>query len=229
MVIKENLSRIQENIEKALIRSGRMKDEVTLIAVTKTVEADVMNEAISLGIDNIGENKVQEINRKYDSIDKNVNWHMIGHLQSNKVKYIIDKVSLIHSLDRLSLAKEIDKRAKSDNLIKDVLIQVNVAEEESKYGLKVEKVMPFIESVLEFENIRIKGLMTMAPFAKDPEEVRFVFRDLRKLGLEIEKRHYENVEMKYFSMGMTNDYEVAIEEGANMLRIGTALFGKRIY
>jgi len=229
IVIKDNLSRVQENIEKALIRSGRMEDEVTLIAVTKTVEADVINEAISLGIDNIGENKVQEINRKYDSINGNVNWHMIGHLQSNKVKYIIDRVSLIHSLDRLSLAKEIDKRAKANNLIKDVLIQVNVAEEESKFGLKLEKVIPFIESVLEYENIRVKGLMTMAPFAQNPKEVRFVFRDLRNLGLEIEKRHYKNVEMKYFSMGMTNDYEIAIEEGANMVRIGTALFGKRVY
>lgn len=229
IVIKDNLFKVQENIEKALIRSGRTKDEITLLAVTKTVDAEPINEVISLGIDNIGENKVQEIIRKYDSIDENVNWHMIGHLQSNKVKYIIDKVSLIHSLDRLSLAKEIDKRAKANNLIKDVLIQVNVAEEESKFGLKLDEVIPFIESILKFESIRVKGLMTMAPFANDPEEVRFVFRDLRNLGFEIEKRNYENVEMKYFSMGMTNDYEVAIEEGANMVRIGSAIFGKRVY
>lgn len=228
-MIKENLSRVQENIQNALIRSGRSKDDVTLIAVTKTVEAEAINEAISLGISNIGENKVQEINRKYDNIDENVNWHMIGHLQSNKVKYIIDKVNLIHSLDRLSLAKEINKRALQANLTKDVLIQVNVAEEDSKFGLKVEKVIPFIESILRFESIRVKGLMTMAPFTNNPDEVRFVFRDLRKLGLEIEKRNYENVEMKYLSMGMSNDYEVAIEEGANMVRIGTAIFGKRIY
>lgn len=228
-MIKENLSRVQENIQNALIRSGRSKDDVTLIAVTKTVEAEAINEAISLGISNIGENKVQEINRKYDNIDENVNWHMIGHLQSNKVKYIIDKVNLIHSLDRLSLAKEINKRALQANLTKDVLIQVNVAEEDSKFGLKVEKVIPFIESILRFESIRVKGLMTMAPFTNNPNEVRFVFRDLRKLGLEIEKRNYENVEMKYLSMGMSNDYEVAIEEGANMVRIGTAIFGKRIY
>lgn len=228
-MIKENLSRVQENIQNALIRSGRSKDDVTLIAVTKTVEAEAINEAISLGISNIGENKVQEINRKYDNIDENVNWHMIGHLQSNKVKYIIDKVNLIHSLDRLSLAKEINKRALQANLTKDVLIQVNVAEEDSKFGLKVEKVIPFIESILRFESIRVKGLMTMAPFTNNPDEVRFVFRDLRKLGLEIGKRNYENVEMKYLSMGMSNDYEVAIEEGANMVRIGTAIFGKRIY
>lgn len=229
LVIKENLLRVQENIQNALIRSGRSKEEVTLIAVTKTVEAEAINEAISLGISNIGENKVQEISRKYDNIDENVNWHMIGHFQSNKVKYIVDKVSLIHSLDRRSLAKEINKRATQSNLIKDVLIQVNVAEEESKFGLKVEEVIPFIESILKYESIRIKGLMTMAPFADNPDEVRFVFRDLKKLGLEIEKRNYENVKMKYFSMGMTNDYEVAIEEGANLVRIGTGIFGKRIY
>ena len=228
-MIKENLLRVQENIQNALIKSGRSKDDVTLIAVTKTVEAEVINEAISLGICNIGENKVQEIDRKHDKIDENVDWHMIGHLQSNKVKYIIDKVKLIHSLDRLSLAKEINKRAIQANLIQDVLIQVNVAEEDSKFGLKVKEVIPFIESIMKFESICIKGLMTMAPFTNNPDEVRFVFRDLKKLGLEIEKRNYENVEMKYFSMGMSNDYEVAIEEGSNMVRVGTAIFGKRIY
>lgn len=228
-MIKDNICSIQKNIQNALIRSGRASDEVTLIGVTKTVEADAINEAISTGIKDIGENKVQEIIRKYDYIDKSANLHMIGHLQSNKVKYIIDKVSLIHSLDRLSLAKEIDKRAKEHDLIKDVLIQVNVAEEESKFGVKVQNTIPFIESILELDNIRIKGLMTIAPFAEDPEEVRFVFKDLKKLGLEIESKHYEHVEMKYLSMGMSNDYEVAIEEGSNMVRIGTAIFGKRIY
>lgn len=227
--VKDNLLKVQENIENAAVRSGRSKDDITLVAVTKTVDVDIINEAIKLGIDNIGENKVQEINRKYEAIENQVNWHMIGHLQTNKVKYIIDKVALIHSLDKMSLAKEIDKRAKSSNIVKDVLIQVNVANEETKYGLKKEEVIPFVESILELENIRIKGLMTMAPFAENPEEVRFVFKDLRKLGYEIENRRYENVEMKYFSMGMTNDYEVAIEEGSNIVRVGTALFGKRIY
>lgn len=228
-MIKENLCSIQKNIQNALIRSGRAGDEVTLIGVTKTVETDSINEAISLGIKDIGENKVQEINRKYDYIDKSANLHMIGHLQSNKVKYIIDKVSLIHSLDRLSLAKEIDKRAKEKELIKDVLIQVNVAEEKSKFGIKVHDAIPFIESILKFDNIRIKGLMTIAPFVEDPEEIRFVFKDLKKLGLEIESKNYHNVEMKYLSMGMSNDYEIAIEEGSNMVRIGTAIFGKRVY
>nr|WP_276536999.1 YggS family pyridoxal phosphate-dependent enzyme [Anaerosalibacter massiliensis] len=220
--------RIQENIENALIKSGR-KDDVNLIAVTKTVNVDTINDAISLGVNNIGENKVQEIQKKYDNIYDKVNWHMIGHLQSNKVKYIIDNVDLIHSLDRISLAKEINKRAKAKEKIKDVLIQVNISEEKSKFGLKKEEVLPFIERVLEMENINIKGLMTMAPYAEDPEKIRYVFRDLRNLGYKIEDRNYKNIEMKYFSMGMTNDYEIAIEEGANMIRVGTALFGKRTY
>ncbi|SHI03875.1 YggS family pyridoxal phosphate-dependent enzyme [Sporanaerobacter acetigenes] len=227
--IRDNLLRVEENIESALIASGRNKDDITLVGVTKTVDADSINEAISYGIENIGENKVQEIMDKYDKINKNVNWHMIGHLQTNKVKYIIDKVDLIHSLDRMSLAKEINKRAKSESIIKDVLIQVNIAEEVTKFGLKKEEVIPFIESILDFKNIRVKGLMTIAPFSENPEEVRFVFRDLRNLGYEIEKKNYENLEMKYFSMGMTNDYKVAIEEGANIVRIGTAIFGKRVY
>ncbi|MCR2042550.1 YggS family pyridoxal phosphate-dependent enzyme [Anaerosalibacter massiliensis] len=228
MSIKDNLLRIQENIENALIKSGR-KDDVNLIAVTKTVNVDTINDAISLGVNNIGENKVQEIQKKYDNIYDKVNWHMIGHLQSNKVKYIIDNVDLIHSLDRISLAKEINKRAKAKEKIKDVLIQVNISEEKSKFGLKKEEVLPFIERVLEMENINIKGLMTMAPYAEDPEKIRYVFRDLRNLGYKIEDRNYKNIEMKYFSMGMTNDYEIAIEEGANMIRVGTALFGKRTY
>lgn len=154
---------------------------------------------------------------------------MIGHLQRNKVKYIIDKVNLIHSLDRLSLAKEINKRAKAKDIVKDVLIQVNISEEKSKFGLKKEEVVPFIEKILEMKNIRVKGLMTMAPHVENPEEIRYVFRDLRNLGYKIENRNYENIEMKYLSMGMSNDYEVAIEEGSNMVRLGTALFGKRIY
>lgn len=221
--------KVQENIENALIRSGRKSENVNIIAVTKTVDVDIINEIISLGINNIGENKVQEIQKKYDNISDNVNWHMIGHLQSNKVKYIVDKVNLIHSLDRLSLAKEINKRAKAKGIVKDVLIQVNISEEKSKFGLKKEEVVPFIEKILEMENIRIKGLMTMAPYVDNPEEVRYVFRDLKNLGYQIENRNYEKVEMEYFSMGMTNDYKVAIEEGSNMVRLGTALFGKRTY
>ena len=166
---------------------------------------------------------------KYDKIGDRANFHMIGHLQSNKVKYIIDKVSLIHSLDRLSLAKELQKRARKLGITVNALIQVNVAEEESKFGLKVDEVIPFIKEIKAFENIKIKGLMTIAPYVEDPEEVRRVFRDLRKLSQDIAKMNFENVEMNILSMGMTNDYKVAIEEGANMIRIGTGLFGKRNY
>lgn len=228
MNISENLLKVQENINNALIRAGR-NDDVTFIAVTKTVDVQRINEAIKAGAKNLGENKVQEVMDKFDKINDKVNWHMIGHLQTNKVKYIIDKVCLIHSLDRISLAEEIDKRAKGKNIIKDVLLEVNIGEEESKFGLKKEEVVPFVESVLNFENLRIKGLMTVAPFSEKPEDVRYVFRELKKLGENIESRHYENVEMKFYSMGMTNDYEIAIEEGSNMVRIGTAIFGKRVY
>lgn len=167
--------------------------------------------------------------RKYDDIDVNFTLHLIGHLQSNKVKYIIDKVDLIHSLDRMSLAKEIEKRAKQHNIFVDTLVQVNIAEEESKFGLEGEKVIPFIEEILKLERIRIKGLMTIAPYAENPEEVRYVFRQLKGLSKEIKNKGFPNVEMKYLSMGMTNDFKVAIEEGSNMVRIGTGIFGKRSY
>ena len=178
-------------------------------------------------MDNIGENRVQELVEKYHILGEGPKYHMIGHLQSNKVKDIIDKVTLIHSLDRPSLSKEIDKRAKAKGIVMDVLVQVNVAEEESKHGLKVEEVIPFIEETLQYNTIRIKGLMTIAPLVEDAEEVRWVFRELRQLSERISSRGYENVDMEFLSMGMSNDYEVAIEEGSNMIRIGTGLFGER--
>lgn len=212
-----------------MVKSGRENDKVEIIAVTKTVDVDRIQEALSLGLRNIGENRPQELVRKYDIIGKGPNYHMIGHLQTNKVKYIIDKVSLIHSLDRISLAEELDKRAKMHNLIINTLIQVNVAEEDSKFGLKVEEVMPFIESILKYNNIKIKGLMTIAPFSENPEEVRWVFKTLRQLRDSIVREKFDNVEMGILSMGMTNDYTIAVEEGANMVRIGTGLFGKRNY
>ena len=189
----------------------------------------MINEAIKLGVTDIGENKVQEIEEKYDKIEGNVRWHMIGHLQSNKVKYIIDKVSLIHSLDRKSLAKEIQKRAEQNNIVAEVLVQVNVSEEESKFGLKVEETLPFIESLDKYKNIKVMGLMTMAPHVEDVEKTRPVFKKLRELSEEIKAKNFENTEMKYLSMGMTNDYQVALEEGANLVRVGTGIFGERIY
>lgn len=229
MYLEENLSKVKDKIRIASEKSGRSSNDIRLIAVTKTVDKDIIKAAISLGITDIGENRVQEIREKYDYIGNNVNWHMIGHLQTNKVKYIIDKVKLIHSLDRISLAKELNKRAKQSNIIVNALIQVNVAEEETKYGLKVAEVLPFIRSIENLENIRIKGLMTIAPYAENPEDVRFVFRGLRELFQEIKKNNYKNVSMEYLSMGMTNDYQIAIEEGSNMVRIGTGIFGERNY
>lgn len=227
--IQGNISIIQENIEKALNRAGREGEKVELIAVTKTVDVDRINEAIGTGISDIGENKVQELEKKYDIIGDKVNYHMIGHLQTNKVKNIIGKTKLVHSLDRISLAKELDKRSRSNDIVTDVLIQVNVAEEESKFGLEVDKVLYFIEEILDFKNIKIRGLMTIAPYTTDTMLLRNVFRTLFNLKENIINRNYNNLFMDYLSMGMTNDYELAIEEGSNIVRIGSAIFGKRNY
>lgn len=224
--LKENLITINEKVEKALNRSGR-SDDVKLIAVTKTIDIDRIKEVINLGITDIGENKVQELEIKIPILGNSVNYHMIGYLQSNKVKYIIDKMKLVHSLDRKSLAQEIDKRGKQNNTVVDALIQINVAEEESKFGLRVEEVLPFIEEVLLYDNIRIKGLMTIAPNTDDESLLRNVFRTMYKIKEDIISRNYPNLSMDYLSMGMTNDYEIAIEEGSNMIRVGTGIFGKR--
>lgn len=229
MSIKENLEEVIERAEKALKCQGKTVDDIVLIGVTKTIDIDRINEAISLGIKDIGENKVQEIQDKYDSIVGSPRLHMIGHLQTNKVKYIIDKVDLIHSLDRESLAKEIQKRAEQHGLIKDVLIQVNVAEEDSKFGLKVEAVEEFAESLIEYPNLRVKGLMTIAPFEEDPEKTRYVFATMKTIFEKVKSKGYINFDMEHLSMGMTNDYEIALEEGANMIRVGTGIFGKRNY
>ncbi|OZV12982.1 YggS family pyridoxal phosphate-dependent enzyme [Tissierella sp. P1] len=227
--IQGNIIMIEENIEKALKKSGREGEKVELIAVTKTIDIDRINETIRVGISNIGENKVQELEKKYDLIGDTVNYHMIGHLQTNKVKNIIGKTKLIHSLDRLSLAKELDKRSKNSDIITDVLVQVNVAEEESKFGLKVEEVLYFIEEILDLKNIKVRGLMTIAPNTTDEILLRKVFRTLYNLKENIINKNYENLSMDYLSMGMTNDYELAIEEGSNMIRVGSAIFGKRNY
>lgn len=216
-------------IREAAKKTGRTEKDITLIGVTKTVNEDIIRESIRLGITDIGENRVQEMVRKYENIHEDVNWHMIGHLQTNKVKYVIDKVYLIHSLDRMSLAKELQKRASNLNITVNTLVQVNIAEEDTKFGLIGDEVIPFIEKILDFNNLRIKGLMTIAPFDENPENVRHVFRQLKGLAKDIESKGYETVEMKYLSMGMTNDFEIAIEEGSNMVRIGTGIFGERIY
>lgn len=228
--IADNIENIREVIEKAAIKSGRNPEDITLIGVTKTVNEELMKEAIETGIIDLGENKVQEITRKFEKLsDFDIKWHMIGHLQSNKVKYIIDKIHLIHSLDRLSLAKEIHKRAEEKDINVNVLLQINISEEITKYGLKSSEVFSFIEKLSDFNRIKIKGLMTMAPYTDNPEKVRYVFRGLKKLSEEIGSKKYKNVEMEILSMGMTNDYDIAIEEGATMVRIGTGIFNERKY
>lgn len=226
--IKENLALVNEKIEKSLQRVGR-NDKVNLIAVTKTMDLDVIEEAIQAGATDIGENRVQELREKVEELEGKTNFHMIGHLQTNKVKYIFDKVKLIHSLDRKSLAKEIDKRAGRMGISVDTLIQVNVSEEESKFGLKVEEVIPFIEKILKYENVNIKGLMTMAPFTANERELRKIFSTMVDLKEKVLRENYKEISMDYLSMGMTNDYEIAIEEGSNMVRVGRAIFGERNY
>jgi len=227
--LKSNLDTIYTNIEAACKKSGRNPEEVKVIAVTKTVESDVINEAISTGVNAIGENRVQEITRKFDDIENVIEWHLIGHLQRNKVKYIIDKVDLIHSVDSVRLAKEINNQAKNLNKVMPILVQINVAKEESKFGIEKTDVHDFMDQIREFEHLKVKGLMTIAPFYDDPEDVRIYFRELKGIFDQLKDQNEANVDMQYLSMGMTNDYEVAIEEGANMVRIGTGIFGRRNY
>jgi len=222
------IDHIRAVIRQAQQKSAVAAEEVLLLAVTKNVQAEKMNEAVGYGISAIGENRVQEILNKYDQVKGKVDWHLIGHLQTNKVKYIIDKVSLIHSLDSLSLAGEIDKRAGQAGREMPVLVQVNVADEETKFGVAPRETIDFIREISRYPHLRVQGLMTIGPLVEDAEEVRPVFRELRTLRDEIHRLALPGVEMEYLSMGMTNDYHVAVEEGANIVRIGSAIFGKRI-
>ncbi len=223
--IADNYKDVQKRVEAAALKSGRNPEDIFIIAVTKNQTIGTIEEGIQAGINKIGENRVQELLEKYDAIGHAVEWHLVGHLQTNKVKYIADKVALIHSLDNLSLAKEIDKRAQQQALKVNVLVQVNVSGEESKFGLEPATVVPFLEACSQrFEMLNIKGLMTIAPFVADPEEARPYFRGLRELSEGIEALNIPGVEMKYLSMGMTNDFEVAVEEGANLVRVGRAIF-----
>ncbi len=229
MSIKSNIEFINERKAKSAERSGRSGDDVLLVAVTKLHSPEEMNEAIDAGITDIGENKVQEIMDKYDRV-KPVRWHLIGHLQTNKVKYIIDKVSMIHSVDSLHLAKEIDKRAAQHGLTMDILIQVNSAMEESKFGITTEETDQLIRDISrQCENIRIRGLMCIAPFEEDPDDARPYFAEVKKLYDKYAEEQIERVDFQYLSMGMTNDFEAAIEEGSNLIRVGTAIFGYRDY
>ncbi len=226
--IQQNIAEIQQRINSAAQKSGRNQEDILLLAVSKTIDAERIQEAVDCGLTELGENKVQEILEKYEKL-KNVSWHLIGHLQTNKVKYIIDKVKMIHSVDSLKLAEEINKRAKQSNVIMDILVEVNMEQEESKFGVSPEDTLSLIQKIAFLDNIRVKGLMTVAPFVDNPEENRDCFRRMKQLLVDINNEKIDNVHMNVLSMGMSNDFEVAIEEGATIVRVGTNIFGKRIY
>lgn len=228
-MVAENLKEVEARICAACERSGRKREDVTLIAVSKTKPVEMLKEAYMTGSRYFGENKVQELVDKYEVMPKDIHWQMIGHLQRNKVKYIVDKAELIHSVDSIRLAETIDKEAAKKGVVANILLEVNMAREESKFGLMPEDVIDFLKGVVRFQNIKVQGLMTIAPFVADPEENRIHFANLRKLSVDIRKEKVNNVNMSILSMGMTNDFEVAIEEGATMVRIGTAIFGERNY
>lgn len=249
--MKDNILDVEKHIRAACDRAGRQFSEVTLIAVSKTKPNEMLEEAYSLGMRHFGENKVQELVSKYEALNTTfteiVNWHLIGHLQRNKVKYIVDKVCLIHSVDSLRLAEQIEEEAAKHNLSCDILIEVNIAGEESKFGVAPEDVLPLIQEISHMSHVRVRGLMTVAPYVENPEKNREYFRKMRQLYVDIKSKNTDNIcddsnmdedtirirtslaDFDILSMGMTGDYEIAIEEGATMVRIGTGIFGERDY
>lgn len=226
--ISENLNEIRTKIAAAARKSGRDVSDITLIAVTKTYSPDMINEAIDNGVTDIGENKVQEIVEKYDSV-KTVRWHLIGHLQTNKVKYIIDKVHMIHSVDSIRLMDEIERQAQKHNVIMNILIQVNISGEESKFGINPDELEEMLIHAGELKYVKVCGLMTILPKIDTDISLRLHFVNIKRIFLDICNKKYDNVDMQYMSMGMSGDYEIAIEEGSNMVRIGRAIFGERNY
>lgn len=228
-MLTENVIEVEKHVQAACDRAGRSRDEVTLIAVSKTKPVSDIEEVLTTGILDYGENKVQELSDKYEVLPKNIRWHMIGHLQRNKVKYIVGKVELIHSVDTYRLAEEINIQAKKQNVIVPILVEVNIAHEESKFGISAEDAILLVEEISKLENIRIKGLMTIAPYVENPEDNRLYFRKIKQLSVDITNKNIDNVFMEILSMGMTGDYMVAIEEGATMVRVGTGIFGERNY
>ena len=229
MSVCENYRAVEEKVRNACKKAGRSREEVTLIAVSKTKPVSMIEELLPLGVRDFGENKVQELTAKEEVLPKDIRWHMIGHLQRNKVKYVIDKACMIHSVDSLRLAQALSKEAVKHDLVMPVLSEVNVAGEESKFGVSAEEAPSLVEEAAKLPGIQVKGLMTIAPNVDDPEENRNVFRNLRKLSVDIREKNFDNVTMNVLSMGMTGDYEVAIEEGATHVRVGTGIFGERNY
>ena len=229
MSVCENYKEVEKRVEEACKRAGRKREEVTLIAVSKTKPVSMIEELLPLNVRDFGENKVQELTAKAEVLPSALHWHMIGHLQRNKVKYIVDKACIIHSVDSLRLAEEISKAAQKKQVTAKILIEVNVAEEDSKFGVRTSELLPLIEAISLLPNIAIKGLMTIAPYVKNPEENRWIFQKLKNLSIDIKGKNFDNVTMDVLSMGMTGDYEVAIEEGATHVRVGTGIFGERNY
>lgn len=228
-MIKENLDSVKQNMEKACNACGRAAESVKLIAVSKTKPVEDIEQAYACGCRDFGENKVQELMEKYEKMPKDIRWHMIGHLQRNKVKYIVDKVYLIHSVDSVRLAEEISKEAVKKDLTVSVLVEVNVAGEESKFGTSSEEALRLVEEIAKLPGICVKGLMTIAPFVENAEENRLYFAKLKQIYVDIIQKNIDNVCMEELSMGMTGDYEVAITEGATYVRVGTGIFGERHY
>ena len=228
-MLKDNYEAVKNNIEQACMRSNRDLSEVTLIAVSKTKPVPMLQEIYDAGARDFGENKVQELCQKYEELPQDIRWHMIGHLQRNKVKQVVGKAALIHSVDSYRLAQEISLQAQKQNITVPILIEVNIAKEESKFGIAKEDTIQLVEEIAELPNLTIKGLMTIAPFVDDPEDNRLYFREIKQLSVDIKNKNIDNVTMDVLSMGMTNDYEVAIEEGATIVRVGTGIFGARNY
>ena len=228
-MVVENLAEVEKHICEACARAGRSRDEVTLIAVSKTKPVSMIEELLPGGTRDFGENKVQELVDKYEVLPKDIHWHLIGHLQRNKVKYVVDKACLIHSVDSMRLAETITEEGVKKGVTVPVLIEVNVAGEESKFGVTLEETEGLVREIAKLPSIQIKGLMTIAPYVEDPEENRVHFSRLKQLSVDIKNKNIDNVSMDVLSMGMTGDYQVAIEEGATMVRVGTGIFGERNY
>lgn len=227
-MICDNLKNIEKRISVACERVGRNRNDVKLIAVSKTKPIEDIKEAVSCGITDLGENKVQELKDKMEVLEQ-LRWHMIGHLQTNKVKYIVGKVALIHSLDSIRLAEAIEREAAKKNILVDALVQVNIANEDTKFGILPEDTELFIKNLAQYTHINVKGLMTVAPYTSNPETNRPYFKKLKKIMVDLNSKNVDNGNMNVLSMGMTGDFEVAIEEGATHVRVGTGIFGRRNY
>lgn len=228
-MLRENLIQVQENIKQACQKAGRDVSEVTLIAVSKTKPVSMLETVYQAGIREFGENKVQELIEKSEVLPKDIHWHMIGHLQRNKVKNVVGKACLIHSVDSLRLAEEISRQALAKQVDVDILVEVNIAGEESKFGMAAPEAISLVTEIAALPGIHVRGLMTIAPFVENPEENRMYFRKMKELSVDINSKNIDNVNMDILSMGMTGDYRVAIEEGATMVRVGTGIFGERHY